>query len=127
MCNQIVYTLSYHLGPPSVTLSSTNVDAIEGHEMILICTATNDAESPYDANIVWYGPTGQVIENNENISVTNIKTGITLTSALKFKPINHKQTGMNKCKASNHPSTSNEANFTITVECKSHKFLYIRM
>jgi len=91
--------------------------------MTLICTAVNDAESPYDAKIVWYGPTGRVIENNDNISVTNVKTGITLTSALKFKPINHKQTGMNKCKASNHPSSSNEANIRITVECKSHKLL----
>lgn len=117
-----IHIFPYHSGPPSVALSSTNMDAIEGHEMTLTCTATNNAESPYDANIAWYGPTGQVIKYNENITVTNIKIGTTLTSTLKFNSINHKQTGINKCRASNHLNSSNEVNFTITVQCKSHKF-----
>ena len=105
------------LGPPSIVLSSTNVNAIEGHEITITCTVTNDADSPYDAHITWFGPTGQEIENAENVAITNFKLGDVITSAIKFKPINHTQTGINKCKTYNHPNSLNETNFTITVEC----------
>ena len=108
-----------YIDPPTIELSSTTVDAVEGQNVTLTCTATNDADSPYDAQVSWIGPTGQVVSNNNrDIYISNIRIGGVVTSALKMMPINHKQTGVNKCRATNHPSSSNEMNFTVTVECK---------
>jgi len=91
---------------------------VEGHNMTLTCTATNDVNSPYNTHITWFGPTGKVIEsNNKDIDITNIEIDNVMTSALKFKPINHTQVGINKCKASNHPNSFNEMNISVTVEC----------
>ena len=115
------------LGPPIVELSSTKVDGVEGHDMTLTCTATNDVDSPYDTHITWYGPTGEVIESNDDyiyISVYEIDN--VMTSALKFKPINHTQAGINKCKASNHPNSSNEMDVSVEVECK-FKQIYLQV
>ena len=107
------------LGPPMIELSSTKVDGVEGHDMTLTCTATNDIDSPYDTHIDWLGPTGQVIENNQDdIYISVIKIDNVMTSALKFHPINHTQAGINKCKVSNHPNSTNEMNVSIAVECK---------
>ena len=86
--------------------------------MTVTCTATNDVDSPYDTHITWIGPTGQVIESNDGILISNIKIDNVMTSALKFEPINHTQAGISKCKATNHPNSSNEMNIAITVECK---------
>ena len=92
---------------------------MEGQNITVTCTATNDIDSPYDAKVSWLGPTGQAItNNNRNFYISNIKLENVVTSALKMKPINHKQTGVNKCIATNHPDSSNEMSFTITVECK---------
>ena len=105
--------------PPTIELSTTEIDAVEGQNITLTCTATNDVDSPYDAQVSWRGPTGQVItNNNRDFYISNIKIGNVVTSALKMKPINHKQTGVNKCIATNHPSSSTEMNFIVTVECK---------
>lgn len=98
---------------------------MEGQNITLTCTTTNDADSPYDAQVSWFGPTGKVIEsNNKDFYISNIRIGDVVTSALKMKPINHKQTGINKCRATNHPSSSTEMNFTVTVECKPLSKLY---
>ena len=106
------------LGPPTIELSSTKVDGVEGHNTTLTCTATNDVDSPYDTHIDWFGPTGQVIENNQDdIYISVIKIDNVMTSALKFHPINHTQAGINRCKASNHPNSTNEMNVSIAVEC----------
>ena len=86
--------------------------------MTVTCTATNDADSPYDTHITWFGPTGQVIESNDDVSISNIKIDNVMTSALKFEPINHTQAGISKCMATNHPNSSNEMNVVVTVECK---------
>ena len=115
---------AYYVDPPSIELSSTKVDAVEGQNITLTCTATNDDDSPYDAQISWIDPTGRVISsNNREFYISNIKLGNVITSALKMRPINHKQTGVNKCRATNHPSSSTEMNFTVTVECMN---LYMR-
>ena len=106
------------IGPPTVELSSTKVDGVEGHNMTVTCTATNDVDSPYDTHITWFGPTGQVIESSDEISISNIEIDNVMTSALKFEPINHTQAGINKCKATNHPNSSKAMNVVITVECK---------
>jgi len=106
------------LGPPSITSPTTEVEAIEGYELILTCAATNDIKSPYNADISWYGPQGEVIKENDNVDISAINIENVLTSALKFKSVNHTLTGVSKCKASNHPMSSSEFNFTITVECK---------
>ena len=86
--------------------------------MTVTCTAMNDVDSPYDTHITWFGPNGQVIESNDDISISNIKIDNVMTSALKFEPINHTQAGINKCKATNHPNSSSEMNVVVTVECK---------
>ena len=105
-------------GPPTIELSSTKVDGVEGYDITLTCTATNDVDSPYDTHINWIGPTGQTIESNhDDIYISIITINTVMTSALKFKPINHTQAGINKCRASNHPDSSNEMNVTIAVEC----------
>ena len=105
-------------GPPSITSPSTQIEVIEGHELILTCAATNDIKSPFNADISWYGPQGELIkETDKNIDISAIKIENVLTSALKFKSVNHTLTGVSKCKASNHPMSSSEFNFTITVEC----------
>ncbi|XP_065894569.1 hemicentin-1-like [Dysidea avara] len=104
-------------GPPSITSPSTQIEVIEGHELILTCAATNDIKSPFNADISWYGPQGELIkETDKNIDISAIKIENVLTSALKFKSVNHTLTGVSKCKASNHPMSSSEFNFTITVE-----------
>ena len=102
---------------------------MEGQNITLTCTATNDDDSPYDAQISWIDPTGKVISsNNREFYISNIKLGNVVTSALKMRPINHKQTGVNKCRATNHPSSSTEMNFTVTVECMNFNMqYYIRM
>ena len=107
-----------HLGPPTIELSSIIIDGVEGHDMTVTCTATNDADSPYNTHITWFGPTGQVIKSNDEISISNIEIDNVMTSALKFEPINHTQAGINKCKATNHPNSSSEMNVVVTVECK---------
>jgi len=113
------------IGPPSITSPNTEIDTIEGHELILTCAATNDIKSPFNADISWYGPQGEVIEeSNNNIDISAIKIENVLTSALKFKSVNHTLTGVSKCKASNHPMSSSEFNFTITVECKLYRKIY---
>ena len=62
---------------------------------------------------------GQVIQSNDrDFYISNIRIGNVVTSALKMKPISHKQTGVNKCRATNHPSSSTEMDFTVKVECK---------
>ena len=119
-----MYTYIYYIGPPTLELSSTKVAGVEGHDTTVTCTATNDVDSPYDTLISWFGPTGQVIESNDEISISNIEIDNVMTSALKFEPINHTQAGINKCKATNHPNSSNEMNVVITVECKPHTQLY---
>ena len=106
------------VGPPTIELSSTKIDGVEGRNITLTCTATNDINSPYDMHITWFGPSGQVIEsNNEDIYISTIKIDHVMTSALKFKPIYHKQAGINKCKAYNHPNSTSEMNVSIAVEC----------
>ena len=85
--------------------------------MTVTCTATNDVDSPYDIHITWFDPTGDVIESNNDISISNVEIDNVMTSALKFEPINHTQAGINKCKATNHPNSSREINVVITVEC----------
>jgi len=104
--------------PPTIKLSTTKIDAVEGQNITLTCTATNDVDSPYEIKVTWLGPTGQTIENNDrNFYISNIKIGSVVTSALKMIPINHKQTGINKCRATNHPDSSSEINFNVMVEC----------
>ena len=110
--------MSYIAGPPSITSPTTEIDVVEGQELILTCAATNDIKSPYDVDILWYGPQGKVIEENNNIDIPAIKIENVLTSALKFKTVNRTLTGVSKCKAFNHPNSSSEFNFLITVECK---------
>ena len=108
------------LGPPTIELSSTKVDGVEGHDMTLTCTATNDVDSPHDTHITWFGPTGQVIENNhDDVYISVIKIDNVMTSALKFQPINHTQAGINKCKASNHPNSSNEMTSLLRLNVRS--------
>ena len=116
ICEEIFYVLL--TDPPKVELSSTKVDAVEGQNVTLTCTATNDDDSPYGAQVSWVGPNGQaIVNNNKDFYISNIKIENVVTSALKMRPINHKQTGVNKCRATNHPSSSTEMEFTITVEC----------
>ena len=127
----MILIIIFATDPPTIELSTTEIDAVEGQNITLTCTATNDVDSPYDAQVSWLGPTGQVItNNNRNFYISNIKLENVVTSALKMKPINHKQTGINKCIATNHPSSSTEMNFTITVECKYiaiSKYHYVYM
>ena len=104
--------------PPTIKLSSTKIYAVEGQNITLTCTATNDVDSPYGVQVSWFGPTGQVVENNNrNIYISNIKIGNVVTSALKMNPVNRSQTGINKCRATNHPNSGTEMNFTVSVEC----------
>lgn len=118
ICDRCTWYMHMPLGPPTIELSSTKVDGVEGHNMTLTCTATNDKNSPYDTHITWFGPTGQVIENNDDdIYISVIEIDNVKTSALRFNPINHTQAGMNKCKVSNHPNSSSEMNVSIAVEC----------
>ena len=111
-----LYPCTY-IGPPSITSPTTEIDVVESHELILTCAATNDLKSPFNADISWYGPQGEILEENNNIDISAIKIENVLTSALKFKSVNHTLTGVSKCKAFNHPMSSSEFNFTITVEC----------
>ena len=124
VCKCIVlqnYVLNIFLqtDPPTIELSTPKIDAVEGQNITLTCTATNDVDSPFIAQITWLGPMGQVIQSNDrDFYISNIRIGNVVTSALKMKPINHKQTGVNKCRATNHPSSSTEMDFTVKVECK---------
>ena len=112
------YVLFLPTDPPTIELSTTKIDAVEGQNIALTCTATNDVDSPFDVQVTWIGPMGQVIQsNNKDIYISNIKIGDVVTSALKLRPINHKQTGVNKCRATNHPSSSTEMDFTVKVQC----------
>ena len=72
------------LGSLTIELSSTKVDGVEGHDTTLTCTATIDVDSQYDTHIDWFGPTGQVIENNQDdIYIFAIKIDDVMTSAIQ--------------------------------------------
>jgi len=119
VCNTLTILHIYNIGPPTITSPYTKFDIVEGQELILTCTATNDVKSPFNADISWYGPQGENIKaTDKNIDQSSIKIKNVLVSALKFKSVNHTLTGVSKCKASNHPNSLSEFNFTITVECK---------
>ena len=48
-------------GSPVVVLTSTEVNGIQEHDITLTSTETNDVDSPYNTQITWFGPTGEVI------------------------------------------------------------------
>ena len=93
--------------------------SLEGDQVNLTCSATNDVDAIHSLQINWYKGNKLLIPNGKSIKLNN-KTDTAsrqLNSTLQYGSVNRTDDGVYTCRAFNHDDSFSESKTNLTIEC----------
>ena len=115
----LVFLITLSLGPPYIYHYGTEIVALEGDKVHLICNATNKEDLTDPLQISWYNGTELLNSNGKSVIIYNKhnSTG-EIYSVLLLDPVICTHGGQYICRAFTYPHCYAENRINLTVECK---------